>query len=195
MTTLSPEQSSVKPDLCAIAGRIGNGDGAAQTELIANLASGIRLLAERRLGDSAAVEEVVAETFALTIGGIRSGKFTDHDRVLGYVRANFKQVLARHLQTHAEVGRRAHRDEGAEDKERRQSIANALQRLNSDQREILQRYYAGKQTGKQICQEMKLSETAFRKLKQRAAANLELLAPKPPAKAGADRRLRLDRSA
>jgi len=163
-----------------IAGKIQQGDNAGVEDLYNALSAGYcaNLL---RHADPQSVEDGLHEILLTVVEAIRAGELRDPFRLMGFVRTLTRRRAFAHIRKavferkyfvpsgHAEPltpeespEARTARLEGIE------RILQVLRRLNTRDREILERFYLAEQTPPQICSEMHLTSTQFRLYKSRA---------------------------
>ncbi len=185
---LEPESTQPTPphrQLGAVVGRILAGESNAAVELHSALHRVIRNFALRQVGPVDA-EDVVQETFLITLQTIQRGTIRNYDAIPGFART----VARRHIIRLIEQRTRS-RSETTEEylglisdpksnperevlaSEKVAVMVDALKAMSSRDREILTRFYLHEQTKEQICAEMCLTATQFRLVKSRAKLSLE----------------------
>jgi RNA polymerase sigma factor (sigma-70 family) len=168
--------------LASLVSEIQQGSEIATEELCHLLTRGIRSLLRRRVGDqdfADAVQEVLLDV----LKAIKAGHLRQAEAVLAFARSVALRKSAAFIA--AAVADRSHRvevtdyttmsvrvDDQPENKyfedERRQLATRALMRLKPREREILERFYVAEESEPYICNQMGLTATQFRLLKNRA---------------------------
>lgn len=137
------------------------------------------------------VEDQVHDAFLIILSAIRTGKLRDPNSLLGFSKVIVKRRVAIELSEEIEErasgisGPQAQSEEAVSDsnvedltyaRQRVKVMRDALDGLNPQRREILERFYLKEQSRERICAEMGLTETQFRLLKSRAKAQAAQIA-------------------
>ena len=170
-------------DWTELVSRIRRGDPEATAELYQIFARGIRFYLRRRLGRQE-LDDKVHDIFLIVVRTIRRGTLREPERLMGFVRTIVRCEVAAYI--HDAVHRRREQtdvdsgirlvdhaltpEENAIQQQRGKLVLSILRKMSSRDREILTRFYLQEQPLKQICEEMRLTETQFRLLKSRAKA-------------------------
>jgi RNA polymerase sigma-70 factor, ECF subfamily len=163
--------------------RIQAGDPSGMEDLYAVFTSGIRFYLCRQLG-SQDLDDKVHDAFLTITQSIRRGDLREPERLMGYVRTVIRRQVAGYIGTAVESRRNlVDPDHGAvlrdrqPDPERKaiegQNLDLAMRVLNTlprRDREVLVRFYLQEQSPRQICRDMRLTQTQFRLTKSRAKA-------------------------
>ncbi len=157
------------------------GDPAAMEDLYRLFYRGVRFYFCRRLGLQE-LEDKIHDTFVIVVQAIRRGELRDPERLMGYVRTVVRRQVVAHIDEAVHNRRevvdiedgvrlkdiRDNPEQSAMVDEQAALMAQVLRTLSQRDREILTRFYLQEQSQEQICEEMGLSETQFRLLKNRA---------------------------
>ena len=87
----NPESATEASD-AELAGRVRNGDGAAEAELFRRLAPRVRLYGLRHLRDPAAADDLVQDVLLMTFDNLRAGKVREEERLVSYVLGTCRRV-------------------------------------------------------------------------------------------------------
>jgi len=137
-------------------------------------------------------EDRMHDTFLIVLNAIRDGRIEDANAFPGYVMTVTKRQYFHVLRNNARSTESAgdfmmdglpaksihNPDYMLEAKERSRLMADVLQSMATNHREILHRFYVLEQPAEQICTEMQLTETQFRLLKSKAKAEFGALGRK-----------------
>ena len=175
--------SSPDVDWTELVSRIRRGDQEATADLYRIFARGIRVYLLRRLG-SQEMDDKVHDIFLVVVQAIRRGNLREPERLMGFVRTIVRCEVAGYI--HDAVHRRREQtevgsdlrlvdhaltpEENAIQQQRWKLVLSILRHMSSRDREILTRFYLQEQPLRQICEEMRLTDTQFRLLKSRAKA-------------------------
>lgn len=178
-----PETSSVDPSWSQIVDRIRAGDSSAMEELYAVFSKGIRLHLCRQLG-SHDLDDRVHEAFLITTQAIRRGSLREPERLMGFVRTVVRRQVAWHIEQAVEArrnrsdteftlklsDRRPDPERAAIERQNSELAMRVLNGITRRDREVLIRFYLREQSAREICHDLKLTETQFRLIKSRAKA-------------------------
>jgi RNA polymerase sigma-70 factor (ECF subfamily) len=87
-----PESATDESD-ADLAGRVQDGDRAAEAELFRRLAPRVRLYGLRHLRDSAAADDLVQDVMLLTFDSLRAGKVRERERLASFVLGTCRRVV------------------------------------------------------------------------------------------------------
>lgn len=183
-----------------IARRILSGDRAAEDDLVARYARGIRTILRAACRDASASEDLAQETFRIAIEKIRRGELHDPARLSGFICAIARNLALRHFQK-AEARRPA----GTPDPEmptdptsgpletllrteRAEIVRRVLAQMPSRRdHQLLFRFYIVGDDKPDICRDLGLSSLNFNRVLYRAKARYRALfraTQASPARAG-----------
>ena len=182
-STLLSAQAPEHPAWTDMVQRIRSGDPTGLEELYDIFTTGIRFYLCRQLGPND-LDDKVHDAFLTITQCIRRGDLREPERLMGYVRTVVRRQIAGYIgSVVADRRNRVDVDRGVvlrdykPDPERkvieRQNVELALRILKSlplRDREVLVRFYLKEQSPRQICSDLKLTETQFRLTKSRAKA-------------------------
>jgi RNA polymerase sigma factor (sigma-70 family) len=165
----------------ALVRRVQAGDPSAMSELYQLVARGIRFYLCRQFGP-ADLEDRVHDAFVMVVEAIRRDELRDPSRLMGFVRtvvrrlvANFlvKRSSSRQSQVSDDSGEwladlRTNPEQAAISQEEIDLARRILRKMHRRDREVLERFYLREQSQEQICEEMRITGTQFRLLKNRA---------------------------
>jgi RNA polymerase sigma factor (sigma-70 family) len=134
--------------------------------------------------DPQSVNDQIHEITVIVLEAIRGGVLRDPRRVMGFVRTIARRRVAAFVRDSIRVRRQVgqngfvHQTSSSEPSPEAQAcrsenlerVRRALQSLRVRDREILIRFYYREQDPKQICREMRLTQTQYRLFKSRAIA-------------------------
>ena len=180
LKTTYEQQSPEK--LANLVSEIQQGSKIATEELCHLLTRGIRSLLRRRVGDQD-FEDTVQDVLFDVLKAIKAGQLRQAEAVLAFARSVAVRKSAAFIA--AAVAERSRRvevtdhttisvrgDDQPENRyledERCQLAKRALMRLKPREREILERFYVAEESEPYICNQMGLTATQFRLLKNRA---------------------------
>ncbi|HEY3740206.1 MAG TPA: sigma-70 family RNA polymerase sigma factor [Bryobacteraceae bacterium] len=171
--------------------RIQAGDPTGAEQLVSVVSSGMRSTAQRSLRGAADVDDVLQAAFLEIFDAIGKGAIREPERLAGFIQIVVRRKARRAIrmlsqsrgrfggESAGELDRRAADpidvDAGFERDERMAALRNALLVLPPREREILTRFYVSGEDRHKIQQEMGLSDTQFRLLKNRAKNHAERL--------------------
>jgi RNA polymerase sigma factor (sigma-70 family) len=163
--------------------RIRVGESSGMEELYRVFSKGIRFYLCRQLGPQD-LDDKVHDIFLIITKSIQNGELREPERFMGYVRTIVRRQVAAHINSMVQA-RRNQTDPNFgtalidyhPNPERRiieeQNMKLAMRILGSlhqREREVLIRFYLHEQAPREICRDLKLSETQFRLIKSRAKA-------------------------
>jgi len=165
--------------------QIQNENNLAVEKLYLHVERGVRLLLYRRLGPEQ-IKDRVNDVFRATVEAIKSGRILEPLRLLGYIRALVERYMVAasdqrpwlkrsqvNLDEQFSLASLGSTPEGwVVEQKRIQVLRKAIAELDAREREILLLFYLQEQSATQICNEMGLTDTQFRRLKARAKAHL-----------------------
>lgn len=172
MTSTTP----VPEDAADLVRRIEAGDRTAESELAQRYGRGVRIIIERSLSDSAAIDDLCQETLLLAIRKVRNGDLRESSRLAGFIASVARNLVIEH-------GRRRRPEpmgktepaaaptqlEEIIRKERSQRVHEVLQALPSSRdREVLFRFYLTDEEKDSICERFGLSSLHFNRVLCRA---------------------------
>ena len=166
---LEPRVSSVQGDLNILVERIQIRDDSAECELCDRVRSGVTLLTKRKLGCHPKLRECVEGVLAKLVADIRSGCLTNGNQMLIHLRCLTNDSIAEQMRTQSLEPSEA-QELSVVDAQQREIAVRALQRLPSEERMILERFYARGETPAEICTQMHLDPADFDILKYAARA-------------------------
>jgi len=160
--------------------RIVSGEATAEAELVDRYKRGVTVILMRAAGQRSIAEDLLQDTFRLTLEKIRRGELREPERLSGFICNIARNLATGHF-------RRASRQEPLEEQTRLSAIANddPLQRLLAAEkaaivrrildelrsprdREVLYRFYLADQDKDQICLQLGLSSLHFNRVLFRA---------------------------
>jgi RNA polymerase sigma-70 factor, ECF subfamily len=174
---------SSQPDWKDLVNRIQCGEASGMEDLYRLFSRGVRFFVCRQLGPQD-LDDKVHDIFLIVVQAIQRGDLREPERLLGFVRTIVRRQVAAHIdhavQDRREVASleagggvcdiRPDPEESAIRQQCDEFIDKVLRSISSRDREILTRFYLMEQSQKEICRQMKLTETQFRLLKSRAKA-------------------------
>jgi RNA polymerase sigma-70 factor, ECF subfamily len=174
-----------------LVGRLQAGDPLAMAELYDVFSKGIRFYLCRQVGTQE-LDDRVHDAFLIVVQSIQRGELRDPRRLMGFVRTVVRRMAAaqidRDIQTRREnldidfgervPDHRANPEKSVILQQKIELIRQVLDKMTGKDREILYRFYVEEQHPERICEEMKLSITQFRLLKNRAKARFGELGKK-----------------
>jgi RNA polymerase sigma-70 factor, ECF subfamily len=160
----------------------------AEADLTLRFRERLRLFALRRLGDSAAAEDVAQETLRRVIDASRAGRIENPAALPGFVFQTAHHVCLQHFRSHKREGRALLRLRGEDPPEReahplasligdeqRKAVRRALERLDEGDRELLRLVYYEEMESRVLAERLGLTPGAFRVRKHRVLGRLALL--------------------
>ena len=161
--------------------RLQTGDTTAMAELYHVFSKGIRFYLCRQVGTQE-LDDRVHDAFLIVVQSIQRGELRDPRRLMGFVRTVVRRMVAaqidRDIQTRKEnldvdfndhvADQRANPEKSIMLRQKIDLIKQILDKMPDRDQEILRRFYVEEQHPERICDEMKLSVTQFRLLKNRA---------------------------
>lgn len=157
---------------------------AAEDQLVSHYWERVRLFALRRVGDAAAAEDVAQEVLRRVTDALRAGRVDDHAALPGYVFKTALYVCLHHARSAGREARALEQFDVASSPapddalarlikaERRATVALALQRLESQDRELLHSFYFQQLDTAEIAQRLGVTSEALRVRKHRALRRL-----------------------
>ena len=180
------DRPDAAPDMARLVAEVRNNDPAAMEALYSTLIQGVRQMLHRQLPRDA--EDRAHNVFLITVDAINSGRIRDPERLAGFVRTVGRRQAVdgiRRLKQQRQavdldgpvpiVDERVCPEKRLIEKQKWACLDFAFQSLGSRDREILERSYLKDESRERICEEMGLTETQFRLLKNRAKNRLGLL--------------------
>ena len=163
--------------------RLQQGDPSAMAELYQVFSKGIRFYLCRQVGTQE-LDDRVHDAFLVVVQSIQRGELRDPRRLMGFVRTVVRRIVAAQIDRdiqhrketldldsgHRVVDQRANPEKSVMLRQKIDLIRQVLDKMTGRDREILYRFYVEEQHPERICNEMKLSITQFRLLKNRAKA-------------------------
>lgn len=179
--TKSTDSAADPIDWKSLVSNIRAGDSTAMEELYRLFYRGVRYYLCRQLGPQE-LDDKIHDTFVIVVQAIRRGELREPERLMGYVRTVVRRQVAAHIDHAIHCRResieledgvrladiRSNPEQIAMVDEQADLMAKVLRTLSRRDREILSRFYLQEQTQEEICEQMGLSETQFRLLKNRA---------------------------
>lgn len=169
-----------QPNSVVLVERILSGDRSAEAELVERYSRGVSLILARGTRQASTREDLLQDTFQLTIEKIRRGELRDPERLSGFI-CNVARNLA------ADYYRRTSRHESAERRfqidsagppdalhqvlaaEKAAIVRQILNDLRPTRdRDLLYRFYIAEQDKEQICKELGLTSLHFNRVLFRA---------------------------
>lgn len=164
---------------------IAAGDHRATEELYQYIVRRLRPLAEYRLGSEEA-DDIAHEVLMIAVQNIRNGELHHHQALRSYLQTLARRLIAGRI---VEMIKRRRRivelgdalprvpakgtpESDILQREKVDLMARLLKQLESRDYELLTRFYLEGQPFREICAEMRLTETQFRLFKSRAKAKL-----------------------
>ncbi len=160
-------------DPAALAERIRAGDPGAEAELVARYGNGLSYLLRKVTGNPVLSEDLLQETFRVTLRRVRAGELREPEKLGAFLRQTAKN-LAR--AEHRRGGRWESMDEGAPDpvdpgesqlaQVIRTEEAGLVRRVLRDlrslrDRQLLYRFYIAEEEKEEICRDLGLSSLNF----------------------------------
>jgi RNA polymerase sigma-70 factor, ECF subfamily len=87
-------QSTTEASDAALAGRVKDGDRAAEAELFRRLAPRVRLYGLRHLREPAAADDLVQDVMLMAFESLRAGKVREEERLASFVLGTCRRVVA-----------------------------------------------------------------------------------------------------
>ena len=165
--------------------RIIDGDRAAEAELVARYARGVRLIVSRASSDRSAVDDLCQETFRIALEKVRRGDLRDPDRLAGFICSLARNLVVDHFRRAARTADAVvpDRPDPSPDpldqllaRERAASARAVLAELGSKRdRQILLRFYVADDSKEEICADLGLSSLHFTRVLFRARERYRVL--------------------
>jgi RNA polymerase sigma-70 factor (ECF subfamily) len=170
----------------AMVQRIVDGDRAAEEELVARYARGVRLIISRASSDRSAVDDLCQETFRITLEKVRRGDVRDPSRLAGFVCSLARNLVVDHFRRTARTSSVAVFPDAPDPspdpldqllaRERAASARAVLAELGSERdRQILLRFYVDGESKEDICADFGLSSLHFNRVLFRARERYRVL--------------------
>jgi RNA polymerase sigma-70 factor (ECF subfamily) len=181
-------QEQIGSPIIGVVERIEHGDRAAEAELVARYARGVRLILLKRTGDAQVASDLCQDTFFVVIRKLRARELRDPAKLAAFVNQVAVNLSIEHFRresrfVHSPDGiiglEAAHTDKY--DKQVDFEAASAqlngvLRQLAIDRdREILRRYYLSDDDKDVICRDLDLSPTHFDRVLYRAKQRMREL--------------------
>lgn len=167
----------------SLAQRIGDGERAAEGELVARYSRALLFMLRRRCGEPELADDLHQDVFRIVIERLRGDGIKDPARLAGFIQSTGRNLLIgvirrrQRRQTYADSdGIALAADDGAanqvEETETEQTgvqLRTLLEELNSDRdRAILTRFYLLQEEKASICRQLELSDLHFNRVLYRA---------------------------
>ncbi|MEL7061996.1 MAG: sigma-70 family RNA polymerase sigma factor [Acidobacteriota bacterium] len=167
------------PEVASEVGRlaqaVGRGDREAEAQLVERFRRGLGYLLRRLVGDPAAAEDLVQETFRVALEALRRGEVRDTERLAGYLRGVARNLAFEDRRRAARGGPRQSLDTAAEVADRRPdplsrtlaledrlAVRRVLGELRSDRdRQILHRHYLEGDDRERVCRDLGLEPSTY----------------------------------
>jgi RNA polymerase sigma-70 factor (ECF subfamily) len=168
--------------------RIGDGDRAAESELIACYARGVRLILLKRTGNPELANDLCQDTFVVTLRKLRAGELRSSDSLAAFISQTAVNISNRHFHNEERyeysageiIGPHlAHtdkKDEQLDSRTTRVMLDGVLKQLAvARDREILRRFYLSDDDKDEICRDLQLSPLHFDRVLYRAKQRMREL--------------------
>jgi RNA polymerase sigma-70 factor (ECF subfamily) len=163
-------------------------EAADESQLARQYRERLRLFALRRLGDSAAAEDVAQETLRRVVDACRAGRLENPAALPGFVFQTAQHICLQHFRSAGREGRALARlsDEDPSPREshplatlisdeRSAAVRKALEQLNPDDRELLRAVYYEETETAVLAERLGVTPGALRVRKHRVLARLAAL--------------------
>jgi len=168
--------------------RIEGGDTRAEAEMVQLYARGIRLILLKRTGNAHLVNDLVQETFVVTLKKLRAGELNKPESLAAFIRQTAVNISIDHfrkesrfvhqggeinplLSTHMD-----HKEQEFDGRKTRELLENALDQLAVPRdRELLRRFYLHDEDKEKICVDLALSASHFDRVLYRAKQRMREL--------------------
>jgi len=168
--------------------RIGDGDRAAESELIACYARGVRLILLKRTGNPQLASDLCQDTFVVTLRKLRAGELRNSDSLAAFISQTAVNISIRHFHNEERyeysadeiIGRQValtdKKDEQLDGRATRVMLDGVLKQLAvARDREILRRFYLSDDDKDEICRDLQLSPAHFDRVLFRAKQRMREL--------------------
>lgn len=181
-------QEQIESRVIGVVERIEHGDRAAETELVARYARGVRLILLKRTGDAQVASDLCQDTFFVVIRKLRARELRDPAKLAAFVNQVAVNLSIEHFRRESRfvyspdgiIGlEAAHTDKYGKQVDFEAASAQlngVLRELAIDRdREILRRYYLSDDDKDVICRDLDLSPTHFDRVLYRAKQRMREL--------------------
>ncbi len=155
--------------------RIRSGERQAEEELVDCFSRGLSIMLRRLAGDPALAEDLHQETFQVVLGKARQGEIREPEKLLGFLRSTARNLLIAERRKSVRGGapRLAEAPVSQEAPQLRRLLrsekANQVRRLLGElrfprDREVLVRFYLAGATKEEICSDLDIEPTRFKKI-------------------------------
>lgn len=168
--------------------RIGNGDPAAEAELVAHYQRAIGLLLLRRTGKPHLAKDLSQDTFVVVLRRLRAGELKNSSALSAFIRQIAVNISIDHFRRERRYVSQdddiislhsAHEDrkeQEVDDATTRAMLEDALEQLAvSRDRDILRRFYLQDEDKERICRDMGLTAAHFDRVLYRAKQRMRQL--------------------
>lgn len=169
----------------AMVQRIIDGDRAAEAELVARYARGVRLIISRISSDRSVVDDLCQDTFKIALEKVRRGDVRDPERLAGFICGLARNLVVDHSRRAARTSSGVVPDTPDPSpnpldqllaRERARSARAVLAELGSERdRQILLRFYVVGDRKEDICADFGLSSLHFNRVLFRARERYRVL--------------------
>lgn len=168
--------------------RIVDGDRAAESELIACYARGVRLILLKRTGNPQLASDLCQDTFVVTLRKLRAGELRNPDSLAAFISQTAVNISIRHFRNEERyeysadeiIGQQLaltdKKDEQLDGRTTRVMLDGVLKQLAvARDREILRRFYLSDDDKDEICRDLQLSPAHFDRVLYRAKQRMREL--------------------
>jgi len=168
--------------------RIGDGDRAAESELIARYARGVRLILLKRTGNPQLASDLCQDTFVVMLRKLRAGELRNCDSLAAFISQTAVNISIQHFRKEKRykyaadeiIGQQAahsdKKDEQLDSHTTRVMLDGVLKQLAvARDREILRRFYLSDDDKDEICRDLRLSPAHFDRVLYRAKQRMREL--------------------
>lgn len=177
--------------------RIGGGDRAAESELIAQYGRGVRLILLKRTGDPQLANDLCQDTFVVILRKLRAGELRNSDSLAAFISQTAVNISIQYFRkekryVHSSdgiIGLHAAHNDRKEEKLDNQTTRVMLEDVLGQMavvrdREILRRFYLGDDDKESICRDLQLTSAHFDRVLFRAKQRMrEVIDNQPGLKA------------
>jgi len=173
--------------------RIGEGDSAAESELVERYSTGIRLILLKRTGNGQLAMDLCQETFIVALEKLRNRKLRNPGSLVAFLRQTAVNLLIMHYRKEKRyIGEEdgiislqsAPRDRKAQqiDQKHARSLLDGIieQLVQPRDREILHRFYLLDQDKSRVCSALELSSVHFDRVLYRARKRIREIIDRQP---------------